>query len=143
LANSTSRALRIQVRGARLRSTLKVMDTPRQNQLRTYGALEQDGFSILPGVFEKPEIEHLIKSISHIADERSVRSRGGVYAIRNLLQLSPVIRELACSIKVRSIVKETLRNSASPVRATLFDKTGNANWLVPWHQDLTVCVDMT
>jgi ectoine hydroxylase-related dioxygenase (phytanoyl-CoA dioxygenase family) len=23
----------------------------------------------------------------------------------------------------------------------LFDKTGSANWLVPWHQDLTICVD--
>jgi ectoine hydroxylase-related dioxygenase (phytanoyl-CoA dioxygenase family) len=91
-------------------------------------------------VFGKLEIEHLINSISDIADERGVRSRGGVYAIRDLLQLSPVFRELACSVKVRKIVEESLQNSASPVRATLFDKTAGANWLVPWHQDLTICV---
>lgn len=26
------------------------------------------------------------------------------------------------------------------MRGTLFDKTPSANWLVPWHQDLTICV---
>ena len=117
------------------------MQTLLPNQLRPDGVVEQDGFSILPGVLGKREIERLINAISNIADESGVRSRGGVYAIRNLLQLSPVIRELACSAKVRSIVEETLQNSASPVRATLFDKTGGANWLVPWHQDLSICVD--
>ena len=50
--------------------------------------LEQEGFSILPGVFGQEAIQHLIDSISHIADERGVRSRGGVYAIANLLPRS-------------------------------------------------------
>jgi len=128
------------VRGIRSGSTLKVMQTPVSNQLRPDGVVAKDGFSILPGVFGKQEVDHLINAISNIADESVVRSRGAVYAIRNLLQLSPTIRELASSTKVRSIVEETLQNSASPVRATLFDKTGGANWLVPWHQDLTICV---
>jgi hypothetical protein len=117
------------------------MQTSLPNQFRPDGVVELDGFSILPGVLGKQEIEHLINAISNIVDESGVRSRGGVYAIRNLLQLSPIIRELACSAKVRSIVEENLQNSASPMRATLFDKTGGANWLVPWHQDVTICVD--
>jgi Phytanoyl-CoA dioxygenase (PhyH) len=29
---------------------------------------------------------------------------------------------------------------ARPVRAVLFDKTADANWLVAWHQDRTICV---
>jgi hypothetical protein len=29
---------------------------------------------------------------------------------------------------------------ATLVRATLFDKTPGANWPVPWHWDLTICV---
>lgn len=52
-----------------------------------------------------------------------------------------MIRELAWSVKVRSIAEDTAEDSAFPVRATLFDKTADANWLVPWHQDLTICVD--
>ena len=71
---------------------------------------------------------------------RGVRSRGGVYAVRNLLRLSPVINELAHSTKLSSIVEENLSKSAFPVRGLLFDKTPMANWVVPWHQDLTICV---
>jgi hypothetical protein len=63
-----------------------------------------------------------------------------VYAVRNLLHVSATINELAHSAKVRSIVEGNLAKSAFPVRGTLFDKTAGANWLVPWHQDLTICV---
>jgi hypothetical protein len=117
------------------------MDTSRPNQPLHDNDVEQNGFSILPGVWEEGEIERLIRAISGIADANGVRSRGGVYAIRNLLQLSPEIRELARSAKPLAIVEATLRSKATPVRATLFDKTGGANWLVPWHQDLTICVE--
>jgi ectoine hydroxylase-related dioxygenase (phytanoyl-CoA dioxygenase family) len=41
---------------------------------------------------------------------------------------------------IRAIVDEHLGQGAFPVRGTLFDKTAGANWLVPWHQDLTICV---
>jgi hypothetical protein len=94
----------------------------------------------VPGVVGKPEIEHLIISLQRISGERAVRSRGGVYAIRSLLHLSPVIRERASSVKIRSIAEDILEDSAFPARATLFDKTADANWLVPWHRDLTICV---
>ena len=29
---------------------------------------------------------------------------------------------------------------ARPVRSILFDKTADSNWLVPWHQDLTIAL---
>jgi hypothetical protein len=33
------------------------------------------------------------------------------------------------------IARETLGKEAFPFRATLFDKSPTANWLVVWHQD--------
>jgi len=63
--------------------------------------VEPGGFSIVHRVFENTEVAHLIDSISTISDKNGVRSRNGVYAIRNLLILSPVIRELAWSLNVR------------------------------------------
>jgi len=102
--------------------------------------MDESGFSILPRVFRAEEIEGLIGVISRIDVDRGVRSRGGVYAIRNLLEVSEPIRELAWSSKVRSIVAAHLGPAAFPVRGTLFDKIAGANWLVPWHQDLTICV---
>jgi len=55
-------------------------------------------------------------------------------------EASRPIRELADSPKMRAIVETHLGTSAFPVRGTLFDKIVGANWLVPWHQDLTICV---
>jgi hypothetical protein len=99
-----------------------------------------DGFAILPDVFSRAEVQHLVDIVSGIKDDQAIRSRGGVYAVRNLLQVSPAISELANSAKARAIVEENLEKGAFPVRGTLFDKTPGANWLVPWHQDLTICV---
>jgi len=101
---------------------------------------DRDGFAILAGVFDRAQIEALIVATSKTDADRGVRSRGGVYAIRNLVPLSPPIRDLAQSPKLRAIVEAHLGDGVFPVRATLFDKIAGANWLVPPHQDLTICV---
>ena len=116
------------------------MDRLAKNAANVERSVKENGFSILSGVFGQQEIECLIDAISKIDDDDAVRSRGSTYAVRNLLGLSPAINELAHSAKVLSIVEENLGKPAFPVRGTLFDKTKTANWLVPWHQDLTICV---
>jgi hypothetical protein len=102
--------------------------------------LQEEGFSILPGIFGRQEIEHLVDAISKIDQGAGVRRREGVYAVRNLLQASPAIGELAHSPKVHSLIEERLEKAFFPVRGILFDRTPSANWLVPWHQDVTICV---
>jgi len=104
-------------------------------------SLREDGSLILSRVLEDSEIVDLMSALSRIDKSGAVRSRGGMYAVRNLLRLSPIVNELAHSPKMSSIVEEHLGDSAFPVRGTLFDKTSTANWLVPWHQDLTICVE--
>jgi ectoine hydroxylase-related dioxygenase (phytanoyl-CoA dioxygenase family) len=69
-----------------------------------------------------------------------IRTRGGVYAIRNLLDVVPAVAELATSDKLIRLVQSALGSHVFPVRGILFDKTPDANWLVPWHQDLTISV---
>lgn len=110
---------------------------PTTEVLRSF---RQDGFAIVSGVFGQQESDGWIDAISKIGTDDSVRSRGGVYAVRNLLHVSPEINDLARSTTVRSIVEGILGKLAFPVRGMLFDKTSAANWLVPWHQDLTICV---
>jgi hypothetical protein len=48
---------------------------------------------------------------------------------------SPTIRAIAQSSRLLGIAREILGNTAIPFRATLFDKSPAANWLVVWHQD--------
>lgn len=68
------------------------------------------------------------------------RRNSEIYGVRNLLNLSPKIREFSLSRKVRKIAVEFLGENAKVVRAIYFDKTREANWKVPWHQDLTIAV---
>lgn len=45
------------------------------------------------------------------------------------------IADLANDERLVSIARQELEKDAFPFRATLFAKTGKANWLVVWHQD--------
>jgi hypothetical protein len=59
------------------------------------------------------------------------RSKAGVrHALRH-----DAIRNLAADPRLLSVAGEILGNEATAFRATLFDKSPQANWLVVWHQD--------
>jgi ectoine hydroxylase-related dioxygenase (phytanoyl-CoA dioxygenase family) len=47
----------------------------------------------------------------------------------------PAVAALANDDKLLSIARRALGGQATPYRATLFEKSGRANWLVAWHQD--------
>lgn len=47
----------------------------------------------------------------------------------------PEIATLAADARLLRIAGEWLGGIATPFRATLFDKSPDANWLVAWHQD--------
>jgi ectoine hydroxylase-related dioxygenase (phytanoyl-CoA dioxygenase family) len=47
----------------------------------------------------------------------------------------PAVRELANDARLLRIAERVLSEPAFPFRATLFAKSGAANWLIPWHQD--------
>jgi ectoine hydroxylase-related dioxygenase (phytanoyl-CoA dioxygenase family) len=58
---------------------------------------------------------------------------------RGLLAL-PAVIALARSAQILDLVRPHLPAEPVPVRAIFFDKSPDANWLVPWHQDLTLAV---
>jgi ectoine hydroxylase-related dioxygenase (phytanoyl-CoA dioxygenase family) len=45
------------------------------------------------------------------------------------------VAELAGDPRLLALAQSVLGKSAKPYRATLFDKSPESNWLVPWHQD--------
>lgn len=103
--------------------------------------IEEKGFAILKNIFDEQEILHLIEAVSKFNDLTTVRRKNNeIYGVRNLLNLSSEIKEFSQSQKVREIAEVFLGKKAKVVRAIYFDKTADANWKVPWHQDLTVAV---
>jgi ectoine hydroxylase-related dioxygenase (phytanoyl-CoA dioxygenase family) len=102
--------------------------------------VERDGFAICENILSAREVELLLDALQRIDQSASVRKRGGVFAVRNLLDVSPEVRELAASVLIRRLVEPILGADFFPVRGILFDKIPDANWKVPWHQDVTIAV---
>jgi len=104
--------------------------------------VSRQGFCLAPGFLQRSHVLTICESLADLRREDDVENensprRGG---LRQLLDRAPQLRPLADSPALRSLVEPVLGPSARVVRATLFDKTPEANWIVPWHQDLTIAV---
>jgi len=111
------------------------------NELRR--EVDARGFALSAGVWTAAEVAELRAALEKNADSEgnpSSRQRGGVYAIRNLIDSVEEVAELATSKKMQAIVEPILGRAWHPVRGILFDKIASANWKVPWHQDVTIAV---
>jgi ectoine hydroxylase-related dioxygenase (phytanoyl-CoA dioxygenase family) len=91
-------------------------------------AIGDAGFAILPALFSHEYLDQLLQQINESAPRRS---RAGVL---HALSLSPVAA-IAREPQMIELAREVLGSEAFPFRATLFDKSPTANWLVVWHQD--------
>jgi hypothetical protein len=89
---------------------------------------DDSGFAILPGVVSEAEAEDLAGRLS-----RSALSRSKAGA-RNALS-DPAVAQIARDPRLLQIASDALGAAAFPFKATLFDKSRSANWLVVWHQD--------
>jgi ectoine hydroxylase-related dioxygenase (phytanoyl-CoA dioxygenase family) len=103
--------------------------------------LNANGFAIVEGFLSEDETLRLLAAIERLADIGSkLQRRGEVFAVRNLLDVVPEITKLATSDKLRVLLEPIFGNQFIPVRGILFDKVPEANWKVPWHQDVTIAV---
>ncbi|HEX8235517.1 MAG TPA: phytanoyl-CoA dioxygenase family protein [Abditibacteriaceae bacterium] len=105
--------------------------------------IERDGFALVANAVDPVTVESLlgrIEAVSNVGGDASVRQREGVYAIRNVLDVVPALRETVNAPLLRTLVESILGARCFPVRGILFDKVPGANWKVPWHQDLSIAV---
>jgi ectoine hydroxylase-related dioxygenase (phytanoyl-CoA dioxygenase family) len=90
--------------------------------------IQTQGFAIIPGILEPKEVHGLLDAFARVD---LPRSRAGV---RHAMKL-PAVAAVAHDARFMEIAREILGGEAFPFRATLFDKSPTANWLVVWHQD--------
>jgi ectoine hydroxylase-related dioxygenase (phytanoyl-CoA dioxygenase family) len=86
------------------------------------------GFWVEDNVFSDRECDGLIEAVPL---SMQGRSRAGA---RHLMSI-PAIVAAAKNERLLRIARIALGDGAVPFRATLFDKSARANWLVVWHQD--------
>ncbi len=107
-----------------------------QNEMR--GAFEQCGFCVVHDVLSADSRSNLLDLFTQNEAWQAQRA-GAVYGARNLLA-NPDILRLARSRAISAVVESLIGEPARAVRGLFFDKTADANWHVPWHQDLVLAV---
>ena len=89
------------------------------------------GFESIASVFSREECDELL---AKLRQPGVGRSRAGA---RHLMGRAAVLRA-ANDARMLGIAREWLGGGAVPYRATLFEKSGDSNWLVVWHQDTAI-----
>jgi len=84
------------------------------------------GVCLVNGVLDRDRIKELKNTFPSDA-----------HGVRNLLN-HEIIRKLACSESVRGLAEAMLGERCFAVRGIFFDKPAEANWKVPFHQDVTI-----
>jgi len=90
--------------------------------------VDEHGFAIIPRVLAQGEVTRRFEDLTQATPRRS---RAGVrHALRHA-----AVAALAREPRLLCIAQGILGTGAFPFRATLFEKSPIANWLVVWHQD--------
>lgn len=92
-------------------------------------AIETDGFFVVDRCLSDSQLCRLDAVFP--PESRSMRE----------LLASAEVRELARSQSVRQLAEPILGRDAFAVSGTYFNKTRDANWKVPWHQDRMIKVE--
>jgi ectoine hydroxylase-related dioxygenase (phytanoyl-CoA dioxygenase family) len=88
----------------------------------------ESGYAIDEDVLSRGECERLLNVLS---SPSVCRGRAGS---RHLMS-QPEVRKVASDPRLLRMASLALGADALPYRATLFEKSADANWLIVWHQD--------
>jgi len=91
--------------------------------------IERHGFAVVPRAIESGEQRELLSTLGPV----SGAGRRGLLAL-------PTVARLARSPRLLNLIRPYLPAEPLPVRAIYFAKSAETNWLVPWHQDLTLAL---
>jgi len=94
--------------------------------------LESDGYALADIVFADHQCAHIVSSLPAVIGA----ARAGV---RNLIG-HPTVVALLSHRRLAEYLWSMIGRDLVAVKATLFDKTDEANWRARWHQDRTIAV---
>jgi hypothetical protein len=91
--------------------------------------IKQHGFAVVSRAIESDPRRELLSTLGPV----SGAGRRGLLALA-------AIAELARSPRLLALIRPHLPSEPIAVRAIYFAKSSETNWLVPWHQDLTLAL---
>ncbi len=104
--------------------------------------ISQDGFAIVENVYSNEEIDGLISCISKAdTSQPTFRKTNDLFAVRQFLKAVPTSLNKIFNSRLQELIEQTFGDDFFVVKSIYFDKPGDSNWFVPYHQDLTISVD--
>ena len=104
--------------------------------------LEKNGFSILENIYTEEETDKIISIIENTnTDADTFRKSSNLFAIRQFLKEIPESLPYIMNNNLKTIVTELFGDNYFAIKSIYFDKPGESNWFVAYHQDLTISVD--
>lgn len=101
----------------------------------------EDGYTVIDTLFEQGVIDAMLAVINNTDTSGPLfRKTNDLFAIRRFLQTVPDIRPLIFTSPLQSLLEGIFGDGYFPVKSIYFDKPGQSNWFVAWHQDLTISV---
>ncbi|RYD86315.1 MAG: phytanoyl-CoA dioxygenase, partial [Sphingobacteriales bacterium] len=104
--------------------------------------LSRDGYTIVNDVYTGAEITVIGERLAEVqATNANFRQTTDLFAIRQFFKELPQLYHLVFNEKLKSIAASLFGAEYFVVKSIYFDKPGNSNWFVAYHQDLTISVD--
>ena len=97
--------------------------------------LQQKGYQSLENIYTNSEVNIILQHI-----EKELEPDQQTFAMRAFLQQYPTLLPLIFNKKLKQIIAQ-IAPKAQIIRSIYFDKPPAANWIVNWHQDLTINVN--
>lgn len=93
--------------------------------------LTEKGYEIVENIYSVKEVNEILELLKSIGVERK-------FGVREFLSNHPDVREKIFSKKLIDVIKSISPNCNQSVKSIFFDKPPHTNWVVNWHQDLTI-----
>lgn len=104
--------------------------------------IEKNGFAIVGDVYTNAEVQQLIDLIDNTdTSGATFRKSANLFAIRQFLKQIPEIHPILFNDNLKQLITELFGEDYFAVKSIYFDKPGESNWFVAYHQDLTISVD--
>ncbi|MBW1296360.1 phytanoyl-CoA dioxygenase family protein [Aquimarina litoralis] len=104
--------------------------------------LEENGYSVLSDLYSDDEISQILACIENAEQDRnSFMKTKDLFAIRQLIKNVPKLNKLLFNKKLTELISNISESKYFLTKAIYFDKPGESNWFVAYHQDLSISVD--
>ena len=100
------------------------------------------GYVTIKNVFSDVEVDNLIRTVNEAdSANETFRKSKELFAIRQFLKEVPGVLPLVFTKTFSQLIGQIVGEKYFVVKSIYFDKPGESNWFVSYHQDLTISVE--